>query len=57
MSVLKIHHSTVYRYREPVGLGKHRLIGAQQSTKVVKGSRSNQRWYPFCALKFKELLW
>ena len=57
MSGLKINHSTVYRYREPVGLGEHRLIGAQQSTKVVEGSRSNRRWYPFFALKFKELLW
>ena len=24
---------------------------------LVEGSRSNCRWYPFCALKFKELLW
>ena len=57
MSGLKVHHSTVYRYREPVGLGEHRLIGAQQSTKLVEGSRSNRRWYPFFDLKFKELLW
>ena len=57
MSVLTVHHSTVYRHREPVGLGEQRLIGAQQSTKAVEGSRSNRRWYPFCALKFKELLW
>src|SRR4249920_2255558 len=26
MSVLKVHHSTVYRYREPVGLGEHRMM-------------------------------
>ena len=25
--------------------------------KVVEGRGSNRRWYPFCALKFKELLW
>lgn len=24
---------------------------------LVEGSRSNRRWYPFCALKFKELFW
>ena len=26
MSALKIHHKTVYRYREPVSLGPHRLM-------------------------------
>ena len=26
MSVLKVHHSTVYRYCEPVGLGEHRMM-------------------------------
>ena len=26
MSVLTVHHSTVYRYREPVGLGEHRMM-------------------------------
>jgi transglutaminase-like putative cysteine protease len=26
MSVLKVHHSTVYRYRERVGLGEHRML-------------------------------
>ena len=26
MSLLKVHHSTVYRYREPVGLGEHRMM-------------------------------
>lgn len=26
MSVLKVHHSTVYRYRERVGLGEHRMM-------------------------------
>jgi transglutaminase-like putative cysteine protease len=25
MSLLTVHHSTVYRYREPVGLGEHRM--------------------------------
>ena len=24
---------------------------------VVEGRGSNRRWYPFCGLKFKELLW
>ena len=38
MSVLTVHHSTVYRYRELVGLGEDRLIGTQQSMKVVEGS-------------------
>jgi hypothetical protein len=23
---------------------------------LVEGKRSNRRWYPFCALSFKELL-
>src|SRR6202049_2897529 len=26
MSLLTVHHSTVYRYREPVGLGEHRML-------------------------------
>jgi transglutaminase-like putative cysteine protease len=26
MSVLTVHHTTVYRYREPVGLGEHRMM-------------------------------
>ena len=26
MSYLTVHHSTVYRYREPVGLGEHRML-------------------------------
>jgi transglutaminase-like putative cysteine protease len=26
MSFLTVHHSTVYRYREPVGLGEHRMM-------------------------------
>jgi len=26
MSILTVHHSTVYRYREPVGLGEHRMM-------------------------------
>lgn len=26
MSILKVSHSTVYRYREPVGLGEHRMM-------------------------------
>src|SRR6266850_7479229 len=26
MSLLTVYHSTVYRYREPVGLGEHRMM-------------------------------
>jgi transglutaminase superfamily protein len=26
MSGLTVHHSTVYRYREPAGLGEHRMM-------------------------------
>jgi len=26
MSLLTVHHSTTYRYREPVGLGEHRMM-------------------------------
>lgn len=26
MSILTVHHSTVYRYSEPVGLGEHRML-------------------------------
>jgi transglutaminase-like putative cysteine protease len=26
MSILKVHHSTVYRYRKPVSLGEHRML-------------------------------
>ena len=26
MSLLTVHHSTIYRYREPVGLGEHRMM-------------------------------
>lgn len=26
MSLLTVHHSTVYRYKEPVGLGEHRMM-------------------------------
>ena len=26
MSFLTVRHSTVYRYREPVGLGEHRMM-------------------------------
>ena len=26
MSLLTVRHSTVYRYREPVGLGEHRMM-------------------------------
>src|SRR5579862_131956 len=26
MSFLTVHHSTVYRYKEPVGLGEHRMM-------------------------------
>jgi len=26
MSILTVHHSTVYRYHEPVGLGEHRMM-------------------------------
>ena len=26
MSFLTVYHSTVYRYREPVGLGEHRMM-------------------------------
>ena len=26
MSFLTVSHSTVYRYREPVGLGEHRMM-------------------------------
>ncbi len=26
MSFLTVHHTTIYRYKQPVGLGEHRMM-------------------------------
>ncbi len=41
MSFLTVQHSTVYRYREPVGLGEHRMLFRPRESHDLRLIRSN----------------
>src|SRR5579872_5945792 len=41
MSFLTVHHSTVYRYREPVGLGEHRMMFRPRESHDLRLIQSN----------------
>src|SRR5450631_4300338 len=41
MSLLTVHHSTVYRYREPVGLGEHRMMFRPRDSHDLRLIRTN----------------
>ena len=41
MSFLTVHHSTVYRYREPVGLGEHRMLFRPRESHDLRLIRTN----------------
>src|ERR1035438_8217226 len=41
MSFLTVHHSTVYRYREPVGLGEHRMMFRPRDSHDLRLIRTN----------------
>src|SRR3979409_414982 len=41
MSFLTVHHSTVYRYREPVGLGEHRMMFRPRESHDLRLIRTN----------------
>ena len=41
MSVLTVHHATVYRYREPVGLGEHRMMFRPRESHDLRLLRTN----------------
>jgi transglutaminase-like putative cysteine protease len=41
MSILTVHHSTVYRYREPVGLGEHRMMFRPRESHDLRLIRTN----------------
>jgi hypothetical protein len=48
MAVLKVHHSTVYRYRERVGLGQHHVMfrpGTKSLSKNSQGMGDFERRY------------
>jgi transglutaminase-like putative cysteine protease len=41
MSFLTVHHTTVYRYREPVGLGEHRMMFRPRESHDLRLLRTN----------------
>src|SRR6185436_6614405 len=41
MSLLTVHHTTVYRYREPVRLGEHRMMFRPRESHDLRLIRSN----------------
>src|SRR5450755_4468328 len=41
MSLLTVHHSTVYHYREPVGLGEHRMMFRPRDSHDLRLIRTN----------------
>lgn len=41
MSFLTVHHTTVYRYREPVGLGEHRMMFRPRESHDLRLIRTN----------------
>jgi transglutaminase-like putative cysteine protease len=41
MSLLTVQHSTVYRYREPVGLGEHRMMFRPRASHDLRLIRTN----------------
>lgn len=41
MSFLTVHHSTVYHYREPVGLGEHRMMFRPRASHDLRLIRTN----------------
>jgi|SRR5579862_1085621 len=41
MSLLTVHHSTVYRYSEPVGLGEHRMMFRPRESHDLRLLRTN----------------
>src|ERR1019366_5820447 len=41
MSFLTVRHSTVYRYREPVGLGEHRMLFRPRESHDLRLIRTN----------------
>src|SRR5579863_7524376 len=41
MSFLTVQHSTVYRYREPVGLGEHRMMFRPRASHDLRLIRTN----------------
>ena len=41
MSYLTVRHSTVYRYREPVGLGEHRMMFRPRESHDLRLIRTN----------------
>ena len=41
MSFLTVYHSTVYRYREPVGLGEHRMMFRPRASHDLRLIRTN----------------
>jgi transglutaminase-like putative cysteine protease len=46
MSFLTVHHSTVYRYREPVGLGEHRMMFRPRESHDLRLIRTDLRITP-----------
>ena len=46
MSILTVCHSTVYRYREPVGLGEHRMMFRPRASHDLRLIRTNLAIWP-----------
>ena len=46
MSFLTVNHSTVYRYREPVGLGEHRMMFRPRASHDLRLIRTDLKITP-----------
>lgn len=46
MSFLTVHHTTVYRYREPVGLGEHRMMFRPRESHDLRLIRTDLQIHP-----------
>src|ERR1700724_13123 len=50
LSTLKIHHTTIYRYRQPVSLGPHRLMLRPRESRDLRLISSNVAVTPAAAV-------
>src|SRR5271165_5859955 len=54
LMMLKIHHKTAYRYRQPVSLGPHRLLLRPRETRDLKLINSEVVLTPNAALTWAQ---